>query len=78
MDIVQHAFNVCFRNTTSCLAILNNFTSDPYISILAVERELDSKKYSWLEICWWNFSIIKFRKHVLGFFFPMRRSELYA
>lgn len=80
MDTTWQGFYVCFRNTTSCLTILNNFTSDPCISILAVESELYSKKYSWLKICWWknNIFIIKFRKYVLGFFFPTRRSELFA
>lgn len=32
MGIMQHAFYVCFGNTTSRLTILNNFTSDPCVS----------------------------------------------
>lgn len=32
MSIMQNAFYVCFRTTTSCLTMLSNFTSDSCIS----------------------------------------------
>lgn len=68
MVIMQHASYVFFRNTTSCLPALNNFTFDPYISILVVERKLDLKNILGWRCFGEKKSIIKLIKHVLGFF----------
>lgn len=71
MVIMQHASYVYFRNTTSCLTVLSNFTFDPGIPILVVERKTGLKKYFWLKMFWQNkkeYFYYKVHKTCFGFF----------
>lgn len=80
MDTMWQGFYVCFRNTTSCLTILNNFTSDPVSPFWLWKANCTQRNILGLRYVGGknNIFIIKFRKYVLGFFFPTRRSELFA